>query len=210
MEDSGRIAELISALNNEINLPRNLPITFADCNEANAYYDPKSKQVIVCNQLAKESYTLFANDSDNSVDEALDHAVNTINFTILHEIGHAPIDICQLPVLGREEDVADSVAAILGLYLQGDPHIVTDAAIEFAAYAEMEDDNGGFDYSDVHSASGTRAFDLLCLVYGSNPDEYQDLVGEDGLPKERADLCSGEFNTKVKAWDTLFGKYMKV
>ena len=50
---------------------------------------------------------------------------------------------------------------------------------------------------------------MLYLLYGSSPDDFSDIVGEDGLPQARAERCEDEFDQKVRAREALLGKWMK-
>src|SRR5688500_14135049 len=45
---------------------------------------------------------------------------NTV-FILYHELGHALIDLLNLPVLGREEDAADNLASVMMIPEQPDP-----------------------------------------------------------------------------------------
>lgn len=44
-------------------------------------------------------------------------------------------------------------------------------------------------------------------IYGSDPEEYRDLVREDRLPEARAVRCPGEFDQKSESWDRLLWEH---
>ena len=54
-----------------------------------------------------------------------------------------------------------------------------------------------------------RFYNILCWVYGQNPDANNDLVSEDTLPQDRADQCPEELAKLDKAWNTLLAPFVK-
>jgi len=60
-----------------------------------------------------------------------------------------------------------------------------------------------------HSLSEQRFYNILCLVYGSNPEKFNFLVEDGDLPEERAEICPSEYERKVNSWDTLLSPYWK-
>jgi hypothetical protein len=63
---------------------------------------------------------------------------------------------------------------------------------------------------DEHSLDAQRMYHILCLIYGSNPQLYGELVGEDALPKTRADRCPGEYQQRQRSWERLLDAHVKV
>lgn len=43
----------------------------------------------------------------------------------------------------------------------------------------------------------------MCLVYGSNPQRLESLVGNDKLPAARARRCPNEYTKLAAAWHEL-------
>ena len=62
------------------------------------------EQIQVCDESG--SAVAGAIDDDQSL-----FVLANMKFTLCHEISHALIDELEVPVLGREEDVADALAA---------------------------------------------------------------------------------------------------
>ena len=126
------------------------------------------------------------------------------------------ISIYNLPVTGREEDVADQAAAYI-LLTPGDNgkvdpqsvQAVKDFARSFAASAAAWTELGADDFADVHSLDQQRVYNLLCWIYGSNPQANADLVTGGQLPEERANGCPEEWAQLNKAWSTLLDPYWK-
>lgn len=208
LRNSEEIRKVVHGLTGDLGLPQNLPIIFTDCEDANAYYDSEKKTVTVCYQLVHQAYKQFRKDSEYSKDEAMMSAQHAGIFFLLHEVGHALIDLYDLSILGREEDAADYVAQILSGNLEEGEEIIVDTALQFAAYAE-EEDEAGHDFADEHSPSAVRAFNLLCLLYGKDPKRFAGMVGDDALPPARAQNCPGEYQAIMKAGERLLAKWSK-
>jgi Putative metallopeptidase len=58
-------------------------------------------------------------------------------------------------------------------------------------------------YSDEHSLNAQRYFNLLCIVYGRDPDHFSGIVERGMLPKERASRCPEESAKITRSWARL-------
>lgn len=124
---------------------------------------------------------------------------NTV-WTMLHELAHALIHELDLPIFGHEEDAADQIATITFLHAATDlgvPDIVeeTQALMAVARAWRVEWELGKRDhrqvaYWDTHSLVIQRFYNVLCLIYGSSPEQYEEVDKELGLPYERAFSCA--------------------
>lgn len=139
-------------------------------------------------------------------DEATDAFVEANLISIFyHELGHALIDVMDLPVFGQEEDAADT-ASILLIDAIFDSEtaleIAYDAALGFAYDAESTQDS--IDWSDVHGADLQRFYNLVCLFYGADPDTRDGFATDMGLPDDRAETCPEEFDLANDSWGPVF------
>lgn len=127
--------------------------------------------------------------------------------TFYHELGHAFIDVLELPVLGREEDAADTLSAILIHSIWEEDtatSIMYDTANAFLLYdAEAAQEDGETAYWDSHSLDLQRYYNLVCLFYGANPEVRADVAKELELPQDRADGCPDEFDLAEASWGTM-------
>ncbi len=126
--------------------------------------------------------------------------------TFYHEMGHGLIDVLELSVLGREEDAADSLSAVLIHNLweeEAATQMVYDTANAFLAY-DNEAKSGGNEpaYWDEHSLDMQRYYNLVCLYYGADPDLRESDAIELGLPEDRAIRCPDEFELADASWAT--------
>ena len=121
-----------------------------------------------------------------------------------HELGHAVIDVEDLPIFGQEEDAADgfSIYMIDALYVEDVARDLAYASAKsFLAEAEFEDHTGEAEnWSSTHGATEQRFFNSICLFYGANPDARADLAQSLGLPERRADSCEEEFEQADHSW----------
>jgi hypothetical protein len=121
-----------------------------------------------------------------------------------HELGHALIDVMQLPVLGLEEDAADvlSVVMIDRLWDAESAEAKVAAAATFWATSALATAEAGDEpaFWGVHSPDERRYFTYLCLYYGGAPEEREAMAIEFGLPEDRAVTCAEEFDLAASSW----------
>ena len=88
-----------------------------------------------------------------------------------HELGHAMIDLLDLPIFGQEEDAAD-VASILMIDLLWEDATALDLAYATADgfYAEARRvDADDVAFWGIHGPDAQRFYNTVCLFYGGNP-----------------------------------------
>lgn len=208
LDRSGVLREMAAALNDTVDVPVDLGLKFAECGEANAYYDPEAREVLMCFELLAAYDESLADQYDTEAE--LDDAVtNAFLFVFFHEIGHALVDVLELPITGREEDAVDQLSAWVLIDNDEGDQAVLDGALSFYVYEDETDDDT--DFSDEHSFNKQRYYNMVCWVYGSDPEKYADLVGEtddDWLPQARADQCEGEYRQLDRAWTRLLDEHV--
>lgn len=202
VQSERRLEDVVSALNESYPLPRNVPVSFEECGIVNAQYlyGGTNGRVRFCYELMDYLYDVLAPQvGEDRLSEAVDGAYE---FIMLHEAGHALRHQLDLPITGREEDVADQFAA-LTLIRQGSKG--ARAAIDGVLALQTDGTFSQSDYAGEHSLGPQRLYNVVCLVYGSDPDKYAGLVGADGLPEARAVRCPAEYAQVEKAFDRLLG-----
>jgi hypothetical protein len=127
---------------------------------------------------------------------------------LYHELGHAIIDLVQLPVFGQEVDAAD-VASILLINELFDEATATeiayDSAFGFLGEARtIEQDGQDPAWWDLHGPDLQRYYNLVCLFAGANVGERSDIANELGLPQDRLDTCEEEFTLADDSWGPVF------
>ena len=175
--------------------PLKLPITLrlrtTQCNEVNAFYDPANSAIILC-------YEYIADIVDNAptatTPEGITRAeaiIGQIVGGLLHEAGHAISNLLRLPVLGREEDTADQIAAYVMLQFGRD---IARTLIKGKSFGWHQRRQTTSLYWGPHSTALQRRQTFLCLAYGSDPAGFEDFVKKHRwLPAPRAANCAAEY-----------------
>lgn len=210
-EDNQVLEGLAEGANELLKLPFDIPLVGAQCDTPNAFWTSDDKAMVMCYEYVDYALSLFTEAGDA---DPLDSALNETIATFFHEMGHMVIDIYDLPTTGREEDVADQLAAFMMLTPdengQVDPELVNVVLDDARMYALMSGD-GQYEesaFADEHSLDETRMFNMLCWAYGADPDMNSHLVENELLPEARAVRCEKEFEQMSNAWVTLLTPYV--
>jgi peptidoglycan hydrolase-like protein with peptidoglycan-binding domain len=202
----------IDAMDGLFVMPRPLHYVGTECGMVNAFYSPKDSAIFLCyemvDDLLRQADKLNTNNDPSFVTEYVKY---NLRFILLHETGHALIDLLDLPATGREEDAVDQMAATMILLHFSDSEtaeqltrVLSMTAMWFKTNGSMA--NGPVDdtaFSDEHSLNEQRYFDLLCMVYGRDPEYYASIVENGLLPKSRAVRCPQEATKIITAWSRL-------
>jgi hypothetical protein len=133
-------------------------------------------------------------------------------FVVLHEMAHAAISEMGLPVLGREEDAADSYAAtrLIRIGSGVSNRVLTEAAKGWFM-ADRRDQREGkpLPYYDEHGLNQVRAYEIVCLMVGSNRDEFKDLARETKLPEERQYSCAKDYSKAASSWSLVLKEHLR-
>jgi hypothetical protein len=149
----------------------------------------------------------------------------TLTVVLLHETGHMMIHELNLPVLGEEEDAADRFAAAalmnrspddkplsLQQSCQGvapvnaamqDVALVSAAVFFDAIYQQSLAAHRAPSWGDEHGQPEQRAFTILCLLYGENPQQFAAIVDQVKLPEQRRIGCAAEAANNKTAWEAV-------
>jgi hypothetical protein len=138
--------------------------------------------------------------------------VGNMLFVLMHETGHAAITEMGLPVLGRIEDAADTFAALRLIRIGSDfSHSVLTEAAQGWFMADRRDRDSGdkVAFYDEHQLNQQRAYQIVCLMVGSDADKFKDLAKETKLPEERQESCLGDFSNAAYSWDLLLKPHLR-
>lgn len=127
--------------------------------------------------------------------------------TFYHELGHALIDVMQLPVLGREEDAADTLSGLLidQVWQEESANaMIEDSANAYILY-DAENNIAPEDqpYWDEHGLDLQRYYNLICIFYGANPETRTEIATVFELPESRAERCPDEYNQAQASWGAM-------
>ncbi|WP_434568226.1 DUF4344 domain-containing metallopeptidase [Vibrio chagasii] len=169
-------------------------------------YDPQTHHVLIPYSFYAESINYFEKNQYEKEygKSAQTGAIDTLLHTLIHEAGHAYVEDQQIAILGKEEDAVDNLATILLInYVEHGTDAAISAADMFAF--ESEDRPEYYDlgeYIDEHSFDLQRYFSTLCLVYGSDPEAYKNLLDEveNDYLKDRKEFCVEHFDVINANW----------
>jgi Putative metallopeptidase len=133
-------------------------------------------------------------------------------FALLHELGHAHIQEMGLPVLGREEDAADAFATLRLLRVGGDlpHHVLVAAAKGWFLSAERDEKEGTrVPFYDEHGLDKQRAYNIICLMVGSDLDAFADLATQAKMPQDRQETCAGDYSNAHWSWHQLLKPHLR-
>jgi hypothetical protein len=133
----------------------------------------------------RESSPRFSDLSPQYVQGLVEFVSGNMLFVLLHEMVHVSITQMGLPVLGRTEDAADTYAA-LRLIRSGSNfsrRVLIEAA-EGWFMADRRDQKMGdkVAYYDEHGLNQQRAYQIVCLMVGSDDEEFKDLASRENSP----------------------------
>ena len=215
----------IQSLNETFKLPYDVEIVIADssydpdCEYPNAFYYPVEKEIVICYEFIYATNWKFGEyyervyEGDWTTEQNDYSTINVIDHTFYHEMGHALIDIYELPITGPEESVADQFGAYMVLgFLEQEiaQDIMMDTAIDFWLAAEKNPDLTESAFADTHGLNQQRFYDLACWAYGSDPDYNQYMWSTtDWIPENRLQWCEWEYETTMYAWNVLLAPFFK-
>lgn len=217
LDELGRILKgerfmetVVEDLDQTLVLPRDVAVVLGECGEVNAFYDSEERQIILCYEMLAHFLGVFASEAETEAEfeEAGVKAASALVFIFYHELGHALVDLLDLPIVGREEDAVDQLATVMLLETwEGE-----ESEMALLATAEAFGvDSGDVELAtwDEHSLDEQRYYNVLCWTYGSDPDYFSPLTEDGwGLPVERAERCSEEYELMSRAWDRLLGPHL--
>ena len=135
-------------------------------------------------------------------------AYNNSLFVLYHEVAHLLFDRLSLPILGREEDAADNMATWT-LLRKRNPQadkVLSDAADGWILSGIAYDSGGEeSDFYDTHSLDKQRAFQIVCLMVGSDHKAFGPIANEYRLDGERQDSCAWDYEIVNRSFEGLLG-----
>jgi hypothetical protein len=199
--------------------PRTLRLKFDGCNgEPNAFYE--DAVITLCYEFLDQ---MWRSANSSKLPRAVgreDAFVGQMLGVMLHEAGHAIIDLLNVPVLGQEEAAADQLAAysMLQFPIEKRRRLILGAAYAHAKELKVRTARDLYrprlrvertvSFADEHGTTAQRLFNLLCLAYGSNHELFADAVEKGFLPIERAEICDREYKQVDSAYRALISPHV--
>ena len=209
---AAQVLESFRSVLSFVRLPRTVRLVLVDCDgDANAYYDPDELSVSVCYEYVRELRKL-AESPGRPVGISAESAVRSKLLEIfLHESAHALYDQLRIPIIGRQEEAADVLAAVVILHMRSHSARETVQGITWMYAQEAKEERvGRKKLADVHLLAEQRYYNWLCLAYGARPALFADFVRDNVLTAERAETCQDEYRRSAYAVTKLMGPYLDI
>jgi hypothetical protein len=152
-------------------------------------------------------------------EKQVEFVVGNLLFVLGHEAGHAVIREMGVPVVGREEDAADIFSTLMTLNCDegfGD-RVLANAALGWFL-SDRRDRRGqqgrrGQDaqanYYGAHGMDLQRAYNIVCLMVGSNPGKFAGVADAARLPAERQMTCQDDYLNAKWSWDQVLQSHLR-
>ena len=204
----------VEYLNSLFSLPQDIEIILIECDEDNAFYDPLTRQIIMCYEFIDSVYEDFSAHYGEgaTVDEINLMTFDVMDFVFYHELGHALVDVYLLPITGLEENSLDQFAAFFMLMTENEEgyegivgqDILYNVGTWFFIQNEKQYD---YVFWDVHNLDIQRFYNISCYAYGQHPEYNQDLIEDGWLPAERALNCQYEYAVLEDSWTRILSPF---
>jgi putative metallopeptidase DUF4344 len=204
--NSGRFQHIVKHVNLALNLPEPILVTFDDGDDGSTYYDPEEVEIVMEYSFFTEADELLKDQGIRNRETRFRRTLQVAEFFFYHELGHALIDTLDLPVVGREEDAADALAAYIILEIMDEPEIALAAALQFLLESEAYDQSEEDSFYDEHSLDRQRFYNIVAWVYGSDPELQEEVIDElvpDNWWDDRADVAIEEYKFMAESWEKL-------
>lgn len=205
----------LSAVDGRFMLPRPLKLVTAECGNVNAFYSPDKTVVVLCYEMihALLARGVALQEANQFPEEfPIRYLQANLRFIVMHEVGHALVDLLDLPITGREEDAADQLAGWMMLKNVDTSESFGTLAMNMQMAADFfaadSQEYGMAHYADVHSLGQQRFFNIQCMIYGHDPARFLRIVTSGSLPEDRAQGCPDESKRITNAWTALMEPHL--
>lgn len=161
--------------------------------------------------LAVPTYAL--DEDEQVIMDALEFAMRDAKFIVYHEIGHMLIGELDLPVLGKEEDAVDALAAVWLLTddTDDDSYNALVASADgwyFNALNSTASSIEDFSHYSDHSLDIQRAYNIVCMMVGMDQETFGETADIYDMPGDQQEACTYVYEQAVNSWDILLEDYL--
>lgn len=205
-----RLLEQFQEYLSPLRLPQRVNLKVQGCNGwANATF--WGDDIIVCYEYF-EFIMKFAPTEDRHGLTPRDALIGATVDVFLHEVGHAVLQILEIPFFGGEEDVADYFATYVMLKFNKEDArrlILGASFISGNEALKMQSEAPELRLlAASHSLPAQRHFNRWCLAYGFDPVLFADAITRNMMPRSRSANCRYEYLTNERAFNALIMPYI--
>lgn len=201
------IEDLTDTVNREIKIDKELTVVVDAGDEDSVYYSPEDHKIRITYDFIMEVRKRFEGEYKEDWEV---YAKDAIEHTFYHELGHALVDLLDIPVLGKEEDAVDDFGIIMLILTKedGEERAISAAELFFMEGLEVEEFSSE-DLMDEHSLDDQRGYRSLSLVYGSNPEKYENIAEDLKMDEDRRLMAQEMFEKQTINWLKLLKPHLK-
>jgi Putative metallopeptidase len=144
--------------------------------------------------------------------DRVEFVVGNTLFILLHELGHLHLNDMHLVSLGREEDEVDTFAAVtlLKIGTSFSQRVLANASQGWFLRERRNQQTGAKPlFYDQHDLSPQRAYQIVCMMVGSDPVKFKSVAEEAKMPKSRQQSCKQEYARVSRSWDMVLAPYLR-
>jgi hypothetical protein len=131
-------------------------------------------------------------------------------FVLVHELAHALISEMDLYVLGREEDAADAYARMLDVGTEVSADVLVQAATGWFLSDKRNRARGiELSFYGEHGLDRQRAYQIVCLMVGSDRGKFAQAADKAKLPKARQQTCEDDYGVAASSWTTALKPHLR-
>lgn len=204
------IAGLANTLATTFEIPKHITVQAVNGIDGGPNFNPSNDTITYQYGFAALIYdTLKQSNPDWSQHKVGFATGAALAFILEHEFTHGLISIYNLPVLGKEEDAADTLATLLLLKSPQGDKLALNAAQFWADFSGRQDPPAVADYADAHSLDLQRAYGIICDIAGSNQQRYDEINQAGILPKGDIKSCPAQYQQDVKSFTQVLQPHVK-
>ena len=144
--------------------------------------------------------------------DLVEFVAGNVLFVLTHELAHALIGEMDLYVLGREEDAADAfaVTAMLEVGTEVSTRVLVQAATGWFLSDKRNQAEGiELNFYDDHGLDRQRAYQIVCLMVGSDANKFAEAADKAKLPKSRQQTCEDDYGVASSSWSTALKPHLR-
>jgi hypothetical protein len=205
--DIGSLADVLATT---FEIPTHITVKAVNGIDGGPHWDPSNDTITFQYGFAALIYDTLKQANPDWSQHKLGYATGaTLGFIMEHEFTHALISIYDIPVLGREEDAADTLATLLLLKSAQGDKLALSAAEFWADFSGRQDPPQVADYADEHSLDLQRAYAIICDIAGSNQARYDEINQAGLLPNGDIKSCPAQYQEDVKNFTEALQPHVK-
>jgi putative metallopeptidase DUF4344 len=146
----------------------------------------------------------------------IEFVVGNLEYLLVHEIGHFVIAEREIPIVGPLENAADYIATLALIREEPLDPLRSDRPLTFLvatakgfeeAWRTGVSVDAEVPYWGAHALTIQRYYQILCLLYGSDPERFARAAEVASLPAARAHDCVTEYARAASAYEWLLANY---